>query len=72
MLLEIVSSFFENISKCSGAIKFIVSISTFLLVINIDKPKFFKLLDAIFFFGKFFSCCDKKKINFFNNFNIIS
>ena len=59
-LFRISLGFFVKISKCSGAIKLIVSINIFLFFTNIDKPKFFKLLDAIFFFGKDFNCSSRK------------
>jgi len=60
MLFKILLGFLINTSKCSGAIKLMVSINNFLFFTKIDKPKFFKLLDAIFFLGNTFSCSNIK------------
>ena len=49
MFFKIFFGFLAKISKCSGAIRLIVSTNSFLFFTSIDKPKFFKLLDAIFF-----------------------
>jgi len=52
---------FVHSSKCSGAIMLIVSNTFFLLFVKIAKPKFFKLLEAIFFFGNLINCFFKDR-----------